>query len=104
MRVAQELSERYHSACREVRMLALTESASERLGVFLLDVCAKHGTPTDDGSRLRMNLTQEEIAQQIGTTRETVSRILSDLKSKKIITQRGSMLVVHDSAALEKLF
>jgi CRP/FNR family transcriptional regulator len=103
MQVARELSERYRSACREIRMLGLAESAAEKLSLFLLDACARHGEPSPEGTRLRVTLTQEEIAQQIGATRETVSRLLSEMRGRNVISQRGSMLVVHDAAALEEM-
>jgi CRP/FNR family transcriptional regulator len=48
-------------------------------------------------------LTHEDIAQLLGTSRETVSRALSDLKRKKVAELRGATLVVHDRTALAKL-
>jgi CRP/FNR family transcriptional regulator len=49
-----------------------------------------------------MTLTQEEIAQMIGTSRETVTRLFSNLKSKQIIEVRGSTMLIRDKAALER--
>ncbi len=103
LRVAQELSTRYYSACRELRMLGLTESVSERLAGMLLDWSERHGDRTPEGIRLRVSLTQEEIAQQVGTARETVSRLISDLKKKKIIAVRGSIIVIQDAVALKQI-
>ncbi len=103
LRVAQELSERYHSACRELRMLGLTQSVSEKLASLLVEWSDKHGEPVEGGRRFRISLTQEEIAQQIGTSRETVSRMLSDLKKKKILSVRGSLFIVHNELALRAM-
>ncbi len=100
LRVAQELSDRYHSACRELRMLGLAESVSEKLAQLLRDWAAKHGEKTREGVRVRLILTQEEIAQQMGTSRETVSRLISDLKKKKVLSIRGSSLTIHKPDAL----
>ena len=52
------------------------------------------GEPTPQGTRLQVLLTHEEIAQMIGTTRETVTRLLSDFKRRKLISVKGSSLFV----------
>ena len=51
--------------------------------------------------RLRLGLTHEEIADMIGTSRETVSRLFSDFKRKKFIQSEGPSLVILDKSALE---
>jgi CRP/FNR family transcriptional regulator, cyclic AMP receptor protein len=43
----------------------------------------------------------EEIAQMIGSTRETVTRILGNLKRKKVIEIKGATLVLKDPARLK---
>jgi CRP/FNR family cyclic AMP-dependent transcriptional regulator len=103
LRVAMELSERYHSACRELRMLGLSESVLEKLAILLVDWASK-GTKGDKGEvRVRIALTQDEIAQQLGTSRETVSRGLSELKQKNIISMKGSLMVIQNLPELQKL-
>jgi CRP/FNR family transcriptional regulator len=103
LRVAQELSQKYHSACRELRLLGLSESVGEKLARLLLD-WASRGTLGDKNEvRVRVSLTQEEIAQQLNTSRETISRLLTDLKHKKIITVKGSLMVIHKLTELQSL-
>ncbi|MBV9574006.1 MAG: winged helix-turn-helix domain-containing protein, partial [Acidobacteriales bacterium] len=53
--------------------------------------------------RIRSNLTHEEMAQMIGASRETVTRLLSDLKKKEFIRLEGSILVIRNRTALEAL-
>jgi CRP/FNR family transcriptional regulator, cyclic AMP receptor protein len=49
-----------------------------------------------------MGLTHEEIAQMIGTSRETVTRLFADLKKRRQIVQsKGSTLVIRNKAALK---
>jgi CRP/FNR family transcriptional regulator, cyclic AMP receptor protein len=48
-------------------------------------------------------MTHEEMAQRIGSSRETVTRLLSDLKKKQLIRLDGSTLVIPDRGALEAL-
>jgi CRP/FNR family cyclic AMP-dependent transcriptional regulator len=50
-----------------------------------------------------MGLTHEEIAQIIGTSRETVTRLLAEFRKKKLATLKGSTLMVHNKIALERL-
>ena len=94
MHTAQQLSEKYHSAQREIRSLGLSQTTGEKLAKLLLDWCDRNGEPTPKGVRLKVLLTHEEIAQMIGTTRETVTRLLSDFKRRKIIDVKGSTVNV----------
>jgi hypothetical protein len=50
-----------------------------------------------------MTLTHEEIAQMIGTTRETVTRALARFKRLKLIEVRGATLVLKNRGALQEL-
>jgi CRP/FNR family transcriptional regulator, cyclic AMP receptor protein len=95
MHTAQQLSEKYHSAQREIRSLGLSQTTSEKLARLLLDWCERTGEETARGTRLKVLLTHEEIAQMIGTTRETVTRLLSDFKRKKIIFVTNRPLLEH---------
>src|SRR5580765_270447 len=62
MHTAQQLSEKYHSAQREIRSLGLSQTTSEKLAKLLLDWCDKGGEETPKGIRLKVLLTHEEIA------------------------------------------
>jgi CRP/FNR family transcriptional regulator len=109
LRVAEQLSQNYHSAYEEIRSLGLSHSASQKLAKLLLE-WAHDGKGKDskgkDGKgevRLTVTLTHEEIAQLIGTSRETVTRALADLKKKQLVHVKGSTVVLRNKAALEKL-
>lgn len=103
MHTAQQLSEKYQAAQREIRSLGLAQSTSEKLGKLLLEWCALHGETTPKGVRIKVLLTHEEVAQMIGTTRETVTRLLSDFKRRKIIEVKGSTIVILRKDELETL-
>jgi len=103
MHTAQQLSEKYHSAQREIRSLGLSQTTSEKLARLILDWCDRGGEITTKGVRLKVLLTHEEIAQMIGTTRETVTRLLSDFKRKKLIDVKGSSLFVTNKPQLENM-
>ena len=93
MRAAQQLSSNYQTAQREIRSLGLSQTTSEKLAKLLLDWCEK-GERSSRGIRLQVLLTHEEIGQMIGSTRETVTRLLSDLKHRKVLEVKGSTILV----------
>lgn len=103
LRVAEILSAIYQATYREVRYLALSGSAGGKLARYLLDFALAHGKA--DGSKLRatMILTQEEIAEMIGASRETVTRLLATFKRKNLIEVRGTSLIIKDADGLQKV-
>ena len=102
LRVAQLLSNSYHSAYEQIRSLALSNSCAERLARLLLD-WSHRGEATKQGIRLRLGVTHEEIAQMIGTSRETVTRLFGELKNRQVISLKGANLLICDKSALETL-
>jgi len=74
----------------------------EKLARLLLDWSAG-GKETEQGTQVKLPLTHEEIAALIGTTRETVTRTLSDFKSNHLVSLRGSDLMISNRPALESL-
>jgi CRP/FNR family transcriptional regulator, cyclic AMP receptor protein len=103
LKVAEQLSEKYHNVCHEIRSLGLSQSATEKLAKLLLEWSSRNGEPSKPEPRLRPRLTHEEIGQMIGTSRETVTRLLTDLKKHRILNSRGSTLVIRNQPALRKL-
>ena len=53
--------------------------------------------------QIKLTLTHEEIAEMIGTTRETVSRLFSEFKKKRLLEAKGSTLILRSKLALEKM-
>jgi len=102
LRVAEQLSEKYNTACHEIRSLGLSHSAAEKLAKLLLEWSVKNGGARQP-DRLKLTLTHEEIAQMIGTSRETVTRLFADLKKRQILQAKGSTLVIRNKAALRSL-
>jgi CRP/FNR family cyclic AMP-dependent transcriptional regulator len=102
LRVAQQLGETYHAAVSEMRTIGLSHSAGEKLARFLLEWAANY--PEEKGQiRIKLTLTHEEIAQMIGSSRETVTRLLADFRKKQLLQVMGSTLVIKNKAALESI-
>lgn len=102
VKVAQQLSRNYYTAYEEIRTLGLAASPSEKFAKLLLSWSTK--SAQDDGSsQVKLTLTHEEIAEIIGTTRETVSRLFSEFKRKQLMQLKGATLVIRSRFALEKI-
>ena len=100
--VTQHLSHDYASTCREIRDLMLSDSAGEKLARLLVGWLDESAESKQSG-QVKMALTHEEIGQMIGTTRETVSRLLAGFKKRHLIQQRGATLVISNRMALVSL-
>ena len=102
-KVAEQLSDKYHNACQEVRTLGLSHSASEKLANLLLEWSCKNGESAKAEPRLKLRLTHEEIAQMIGTSRETVTRLFAEMNRRQIVQSKGSTLLIRNTAALREI-
>lgn len=101
--VARQLIEECESDATQIRSLGLANSAAERLANLLLSWCEESGSPSASGMRFPVLMTHEEISQLIGTSRETVTRLLKNFREKKILTVRRSSMTLHKKDALEDL-
>ena len=102
MHAATWLSREFQGAYRDIHDLVLARSSSGKLARLLLS-CAPRGAQPAQELRLRSAMTHEEMAQRIGSSRETVTRLLSDLKKKRLIRLEGAKLVIRDRTGLEAL-
>jgi len=100
-KVAEVLSEKYNTACHEVRTLGLSYSAGEKLAKLLLEWSSKNGETAKEEPRLKLAFSQDEIAQMIGTSRETVTRLFTDLRNQRIVQGTGSTLMIRNKTALK---
>jgi CRP/FNR family transcriptional regulator len=96
----EELSRQYTMACEQLRTVGLASTAPEKLARLLLD-WSVNGQTTECGTRVRFSLTHEEIGEFIGASRETVTRTLTVLKHRRLVTFSGSMLTIPSRVALE---
>jgi CRP/FNR family transcriptional regulator, cyclic AMP receptor protein len=88
------------------RLVGIIEELSfttvrSRLASFLLRLARKEGKSTANGVELVLPASNQELAAQIGTVRELVSRNLSRLQSEGLIRMDGRNLVIVDPKKLE---
>jgi len=104
LRSSQMLSWEFQSAYRDIHDLLLARSSAGKLAKLLLSWLPRRGKNGEAGEiRVPASLTHEEMAQMIGSSRETVTRLLGDLKKKELIRLEGSTLVIRNRTALESL-
>jgi CRP/FNR family cyclic AMP-dependent transcriptional regulator len=96
----RQLSTLYSGACEKLRTVGLSTSAPEKLARVLLEWSADP-KDTKESTQIKLPLTHEEIAAFIGTTRETVTRTLSEFKNRQLVSLQGSTLMISDRPALE---
>lgn len=105
MKVAQQLTHNCRCAYSEIRSLGLSSSVPEKIAKLLLG-WSEHplqGNRSRNEIAIRVTLTQEEIAQFAGTSRETVSRVLSEFRRKGWLRIKGATWFILNRRALEDL-
>lgn len=100
--VVKHLSALYNGACEQLRTVGLSASAPEKLARVLLD-WSTVPKDTKQGMPFKLPLTHEEIAEFIGTSRETVTRTLSEFKTRQLVALHGSTLMISNRSALETI-
>lgn len=103
LNLVRALSKELSECVEHARLLLLSGSAVEKLAGLILKWSRDFGERTTGGTRLQILLTQEEIAQIIGASRETVTRVFSTLKQKQIIRVNAGAMVIRNNAALALL-
>jgi len=97
-----ELSERLRAANA---LIAATTSQDirGRLATLLLNLSKNFGEPVENGTKITLRLTNQEMANMIGTTRETVNRTLNKMWDERLVDMRTAYIVVTESEKLKAL-
>lgn len=100
-RIAEFLSLECANAFVDISVLRQTSCASVRLGQFMLRWVESHPHCCDRW--ISIPYTHSEIAQMIGASRETVTRLLSSLQKKQVLEMKRRAFTVIDFAALAQV-
>ncbi len=100
--LAIALSERLRAANA---LIAATTSQDirARLASLLLNLSSQFGEPVDSGTRITLRLTNQEMANMIATTRETVNRTLNRFWDEKLVDMRTAHVIIADPDRLRAL-
>jgi len=96
------LSERLRAANA---LIAATTSQDirARLASLLLNLSVQFGERVDNGTRISLRLTNQEMANMIATTRETVNRTLNRFWDEKLVDMRAAHVIIVDPDRLRAL-
>ena len=98
-RAVQHVGQYCESAYDQLRSLGLMHSVQAKLAKLLLDLAAE-GPYAGTDKAVNIGLCHEEMAQLLGTSRESVARALSALRKDKIAEIRGAQLRILNPGAL----
>lgn len=100
-RVLSVISGRLRHANAQIRSLALVDVMG-RIARLFLDLAEKEGRKLLDGSIVFRRPTHQEIASMVGTSRETVSRMIGDLAREGYIKISGKDIIINEG--MDKAF
>lgn len=103
MLMLQGLSSRILQTEMMIETLAHRDMGS-RLVSFLLILCRDFGVPAQDGITIDLKLSHQAIAEAIGSTRVTVTRLLGDLRQDQMISIHKKKITVHNPVTLSQQF
>lgn len=102
MKMIRKLSQELRRA--EDRMTGIAQKpVKERLAELLLLLKETYGKAMNGGVAIGLALSREEMAEMIGTTQETVIRLLSDFKSRGILKIDGRHILIADLTPLRRM-
>lgn len=73
-----------------------------RVAIALLDLAERFGTPSEHGTVVQHAMTQTEMAQYVGASRESVNRTLAELTAAGVISMEPGVVIVHDTDRLRE--
>lgn len=100
LNVMAELSRRLRRADELISNLALLDVYS-RVAHIMIDLAKRDGEEVEEGILIRERPTQQDIASMIGTSRETVSRVLSEFQRRGFVEMRGREILLSRKFATD---
>ena len=93
------LSRRLRDAEAELESMAY-QRVGQRLARKLLDLSNRFGVKTSRGTLIEARLTQQELAEMIGTTRETLAHTLADFRKRGLLDTEKHQVLIRDAEQL----
>ena len=100
--IIRHLSTRLQAAERELEVMAY-QRVDQRLAHKLLDLGQRFGVETPRGTLIQARLTQQELAEMVGTTRETLAHTLGDFRRLGLLDSEKHRVVIRDAERLTEI-
>jgi CRP-like cAMP-binding protein len=97
----QSLAQRFRRVSEIVEDLVFSDVPG-RVAKALIDLGERFGKQTDEGLFVHHELTQEELAQLVGASRETVNKALADFAGRNWLKLDGRAVLITDLERLTK--
>ncbi|MBV9691371.1 MAG: Crp/Fnr family transcriptional regulator [Ktedonobacteraceae bacterium] len=94
IQVLAVLSKRLRSTDQQVEDLIFLDVYG-RVAKKLLELAEAHGVKVDDGTRIEIRLTQQELASMVGASRESVNKVLGYFTDKKYLSTDRHKITIH---------
>lgn len=99
LRVLARMVRRQDQAIQDMVFLDVGGRVARRL----LDLAQQHGDPSGDGTvRIDVPITQEELAQMVGASRESVNKALGSFMDRGWVTLEGRHYIITDTDSLQR--
>jgi CRP/FNR family transcriptional regulator len=98
--IIQVLCARLRQVWAQVQALSYS-SAEARIRGGILELARKHGVPDSRGIIIDLKITHQEMAEMVGTSRETVTRALARLRADGVLTLEGRRIILLEPKALQ---
>lgn len=99
IRLLKLINARLREAQAKIKEMGLLDTHS-RTASLLLNLAKEYGKHGKDGISFELNLNRQDLASMIGTTRETVIRVLSKFRKLGIIDLQGDKITIIDPEEL----
>ena len=98
----QALARDHDALLRGIRRLGMSASVRERLAQLLLN-CIESSHANCPPLSIRMNWPYGELADMVNSSRETVTRIMSQFEREELIIRRGSLVIIRNQSRLQMI-
>lgn len=102
--ITEQLSAIYYPLHDAVRSLGLATHPLERLAKLLLSWTSRRDSDANTVDQtFKLPLTHQEIADNIGSTRQTVTKLFSQLRRKQLLGSQGGELIIMNRLELQRI-
>jgi CRP/FNR family transcriptional regulator, cyclic AMP receptor protein len=96
--VTRQLNVQYSRACEQLRTVGLSTNVHEKVARLFLEWSSDEAS---ESPQIKMALTHEQIAECVGSTRESITRTLTEFRNQHLVTFKGATVTIPSRSALQ---